>query len=178
MSCYICNLTTEGVALMVMPCCGAQVHTKCGLQATWSSFNNISCWSCNTLLLGNMPYTQDTIPPAFFEEAVPVKKKVAAYKKTKRPLAAVIKAENTNFKLVTAPHIQAIKDYKKAAIVTIKESSEYKESNKASRGVTNTLNGLKIKYNMSRRFVWNYFKLRWFMRTPMTDIKRKFRIRI
>lgn len=176
MSCCVCNGTIEG-AIMTLPCCSAQVHTMCGLREASMAYSNLSCWACNRLLLGVYP-SQQTIPQEFFNEALPIKKKVAAYKKTKWPLTAVIKTEYTNFKTVVAPHIQAIKDYRQVAMTTIKLSDEYKTSIKASRSIVTTLNSLQKKYSLSRRSVWNYFNLRWYRRTPMTELRRKFGIRI
>jgi hypothetical protein len=181
MTCHGCSdPITEDQHLSEMPCCDLVMHSKCALKRigdTAYNAENVYCPGCFAPLWER---TQDepTEPPVEFYNEAPMYKKIfCEYKKSLSSLNRMIREQKAAFKEVAQPHIDAIKDFQKQTLDTIKATDEFKATKKEYARTIRTIDTIRQKYNLRRYFITDHFKVRGLYMTPLIRIRRMLRVK-
>jgi len=207
MSCSLCNVEfTETDRRSNAPCCERVFHSQCMIDAVCRYFEMQWHYDGDGALhcqCGHIHYQRapdhDNADETFTElyirvqenvqmkEAIKnMKRRFAECNKSYRVLAGVIKTESEHFKDGAQLHINALKNMKAASIRKIKESNEYKATQRQQAATNMMLTLFKRRYNIGWRETQFLFpnasrygrrrRYRWL--TPSWTVARKFRVRL
>ena len=134
--------------------------------------------------LGTSDHGQDPSPeitPAMREGIQKVKKAIAAKNKGLRLAQSLIKTAHDAFKAQAAPLIASLKAMKREAMLNAKLTEGFREGMRSQRAALMIENQFSKKFHIQNMYAsWLGFGRgrRWGWRTPVSLLRRKFRIRI
>lgn len=109
-------------------------------------------------------------------ETALLKTRIKEWRARNNELKALMAQTFRNFRSGIAPHIQAIRDMRREATASIKNSEIFTDVNKKKRAIGTSLTKFIAKYNLRRGLTCRYFNYRMW-NSINYDMKRSMRVR-